>query len=517
MQIDSEPAYLAGSRSGHARVLDPSNLDTKPGEAARFGHAFHRLLVVADLGGLLLSSLLTFAILALVERQTNMSQWLLTVAAMVPVWVLIAYLVGLYGQMEWRLNFDYVAELTTIVSASTAWCWFAILVRAGVFQGGTDLITPALMWLTMVPALLICRSIARSFARTRPWYVRSVALIGEESTVDVLDRRIARHPEWGLSVDLEVVRVDHSDTWYVRRPSADGQQIRVGSVEHVEGPGVMAVGLTALVVDAAIDRVMVAGGLERLSSRTELVHTLIDRGIAVDYMSGGPETLYSSAMPQHLEGLSFLSSRPSEPKPFAMVIKRAMDLVVSACLLIATAPILAWAAIRIKLDSPGPVIFKQERSGLNGEIFEIRKLRTMGDGAHAQRDQLRLDTRTLGNDDVLFKLAVDPRVTNFGKKLRSTSLDELPQLWNVLIGDMSMAGPRPLVPEEAAEAHGMYRARSRVKPGIAGPWQAEGRSDIPFEDMLRLDYSYVLGWSLGEDVRLMLRTFSAVVGRNGAK
>ena len=482
-----------------------------------FGHSFHRLLVVADLGALLLSSLLTLAILAFMGRETNANQWLVTVVVMVPAWILIAYLVGLYGQMERCLNFDYVAELTAIVSAATVWCWFAILLRAVLFEGGTPLIAPALTWFVMVPVLLLCRSAARSFARTRPWYVRSVALIGDAANVDVLDQRIARHPEWGLSVGLEVVRVDGADTWHVRRPSADGQRTRVGSVKHVEGPGVMAVGLTALVEDASIDRAMVAGGLERLSSRTELVHTLIDHGIAVDHMSGGPESLYSSAMPQHLEGISFLSSRPSEPRPFAMVIKRAMDLLLSIGLLIVTAPVMAWAAIRIKMDTPGPVIFKQERSGLDGEIFHIRKFRTMKDGAHDQREQLRREAQANGDDNVLFKLDNDPRVTKFGQKLRNTSLDELPQLWNVLIGDMSMVGPRPLVPEEAAEAHGMYRARSRVKPGVAGPWQAEGRSDIPFEDMLRLDYSYVAGWSLGEDLRLLLRTFSAVVGRGGAK
>jgi lipopolysaccharide/colanic/teichoic acid biosynthesis glycosyltransferase len=516
MRRDSETAYHAGSKS-YARDLKLSSTAPQRAKAVGFGHAFHRLLVVADLAALLLSSLLVLALLSVVGRQIDTTQWLLTVAVMVPAWILIAYLVGLYGQMERRLNFDYVAELTAIISASTAWCWFAILVRGVIFEGGTALVTPALTWLVMVPVLLICRSLARSFARSRPWYVRSIALIGDGSTVDILDKRIARHPEWGLSVGLEVVRIEGSDTWHVRRPSADGQQTRVGSVEHVEGPGVMAVGLTALVEDAAIDRVMVAGGLERLSSRTELVHTLIDRGIAVDYMSGGPETLYSSAMPQHLEGLSFLSSRPSEPKPFAMVIKRVMDLVMSTCLLIATAPILAWAAIRIKMDSPGPVVFKQERSGLFLYIFMDRLLGTIHDGAHDQRDQLRQEAQANGFDNVLFKLDDDPRVTKFGQKLRNSSLDELPQLWNVLIGDMSMVGPRPLVPEEAAEAHGMYRARSRVKPGIAGPWQAEGRSDIPFEDMLRLDYSYVAGWSLGEDVRLLLRTFSAVVGRSGAK
>jgi len=208
--------------------------------------------------------------------------------------------------------------------------------------------------------------------------------------------------------------------------------------------------------------------------------------------------------------------RPSSPRPLGQHLKRSIDIVLSAFGLIVTAPLLAYAAIRIKLDSKGPVFYKQVRCGLDGEEFELFKLRTMVDGAHAMRSELRRETEAAGNDDVLFKLEDDPRITKFGRFLRRTSVDELPQLWNVLRGDMSMVGPRPLVFEEALQATDLFSARTRVKPGIAGPWQALGRSSIPFEDMIKLDYAYVVGWSMSEDLRLLLRTLSAVTKRSNA-
>ena len=174
-----------------------------------------------------------------------------------------------------------------------------------------------------------------------------------------------------------------------------------------------------------------------------------------------------------------------------------------------------YAAVRIRLESPGPVFFRQERAGRNGEPFEILKFRTMVEGADAMRSALRADGEgTNGNE--LFKLQDDPRVTKFGSWLRRWSLDELPQLWNVLRGDMSIVGPRPLPVDEAVMATGHFADRLKVRPGMTGPWQIHGRSDIPFEDMVKLDYTYVASWRMGEDVRLLVRTVGAVLNQRGA-
>jgi lipopolysaccharide/colanic/teichoic acid biosynthesis glycosyltransferase len=243
---------------------------------------------------------------------------------------------------------------------------------------------------------------------------------------------------------------------------------------------------------------------------------LLARGhVCVDYVSGEPETLYSSALLHHLEGLPILTVQPTTLSRGSAGLKRALDVIVAAAGLLAASPILAYAAIRIKLDSRGPVLFRHPRIGRGEERFEMLKFRTMVDGA----DGMRSDVKALGlhgSDAAMLKVREDPRVTHFGAKLRRWSLDELPQLWNVVRGDMSLVGPRPLPVDEAPLVRDHFVERSRVRPGITGPWQTHGRSDIPFEDMVKLDYTYVVGWSMREDFRLLLRTVATVARGRGA-
>ncbi len=500
------PVIRASTKNRH--VAEPLSSSEK------FGHAYHRLLLMSDLIALLISSVITFVLVIAIGRVVDAADWAFAIVALAPVWALIAYQLGLYGQVERQLDFDYVAELMPIIFASTVWCWFLVLVRSFIVVGYAELITPAVMWVIMVPTLLFCRSAARALARSRPWHRRPIALIGDAATVAFLDERMKRHPEWGLSPDLEVVRFDGQQGWQVRRHSREDGPSMVSEIHQVEGNDLMAIALTSLVSDAGIDRVMVAGGIDRLSARTELVHSLTNRGIAVDYVSGGPETLYANAMPQHLEGMSLLSSRPSYPRPMGAFLKRSIDVALSAGFLLVTFPFLVLSAIAVKLDSKGPVVFRQPRTGLKGEMFQICKLRTMCDGADDMRESLWSDG-IHGRDGGMLKLQNDPRVTRVGAFLRKWSLDEIPQFWNVLVGDMSLVGPRPLPLDESSEIEAKYKARQRVRPGITGPWQVMGRSDIPMEDMLKLDCTYVTGWSLSEDLRILLRTLSAVSGKSG--
>lgn len=480
----------------------------------RFAHGYHRLLLMSDLFGLAISAVATYLLIIAIGRTVDASDWAIAIVALAPVWILVAYQLGLYGQVERQLDFDYVVELMPIVYASTVWCWFLVLVRSFIVVGYTELITPAVMWVVLVVALLSCRSAARALARSRTWYRRSIALIGDAATVEFLEERIRRHPDWGLSPDLVVVRLEGQQRWQVRRRFGVDEAARVSEIHQVEGDELMAIALTGLVTDTGIDRVMVAGGLNRLSARTELVYYLTNQGIAVDYVSGGPETLYATAMPQHLEGVSLLSSRPSYPRPVGAFLKRIIDVALSAGFLVVTSPLLILSALAVKLDSNGPVVFKQPRTGINGEEFLIYKLRTMCEGADEMRESL-WSYGIHGKDGGMLKLQNDPRVTRVGSFLRKWSLDEIPQFWNVLVGDMSLVGPRPLPVDETSEIEARYELRHRVRPGITGPWQVMGRSDIPMEDMLKLDCSYVTAWSLSEDLKIILRTLAAVTKKSG--
>jgi lipopolysaccharide/colanic/teichoic acid biosynthesis glycosyltransferase len=196
----------------------------------------------------------------------------------------------------------------------------------------------------------------------------------------------------------------------------------------------------------------------------------------------------------------------------ATVAKRAFDLVLAAVLLIVAIPMLVAIAIAIKLDSPGSILFRQTRIGRGGEPFGMLKFRTMIDGAHSRRDELRHLNEA---PDGLFKIPGDPRLTRVGGFLRVTSLDELPQLVHVLLGRMSLVGPRPLVPEEDALILGGYRRRLEMRPGMTGPWQASGASKIPLQEMVKLDAEYVDDWTVAGDIKLLLRTVPHVVGMRG--
>ena len=179
-----------------------------------------------------------------------------------------------------------------------------------------------------------------------------------------------------------------------------------------------------------------------------------------------------------------------------------MDLAGSLCMLVAAAPLLGVIALLIKLDSRGPVLFRQVRIGRDGRRFRIYKFRTMVPDAEPPRG-------------ALFKLDGDPRVTRVGRFLRRTSLDELPQLLNVVRGEMSLVGPRPLVTDEDEQIVGWHRRRLHLLPGMTGVWQVLGNRRVPLHEMVALDYLYIVNWSLWNDIQVVLRTAAYVVGRRG--
>jgi lipopolysaccharide/colanic/teichoic acid biosynthesis glycosyltransferase len=197
--------------------------------------------------------------------------------------------------------------------------------------------------------------------------------------------------------------------------------------------------------------------------------------------------------------------------PASRRVKRASDVIGAAALLVLAAPLLAAIAVAIKLDSPGPVLFRQTRVGKGGRPFRMLKFRTMVDGAEALRERL-LD---LNESDGFFKIAADPRITRVGRILRRTSLDELPQLFNALRGEMSLVGPRPLVPEEDQRVEGARRRRLDLVPGMTGPWQIRGSSRVSLPEMVALDDRYVAEWSLWTDAKILLWTAAHVARRRG--
>ena len=217
---------------------------------------------------------------------------------------------------------------------------------------------------------------------------------------------------------------------------------------------------------------------------------------------------------ESLNGIPLISPSPVTLSSEARFLKRGVDLLLSILVLPVFAIIYAVVAVLIKLDSPGPVIFRQERVGKDGKVFHVFKFRTMIDGAERMKDAVAHLSKYKG--DTLLKVPNDPRMTRVGRFLRRASIDELPQLINVLRGEMSWVGPRPNTPDEVARYEPWQRKRLSVLPGITGLWQVSGRSDVPFDEMCLLDIFYIENWSIGLDTRIMLQTIPHVLFGDGA-
>ncbi len=198
---------------------------------------------------------------------------------------------------------------------------------------------------------------------------------------------------------------------------------------------------------------------------------------------------------------------------FLRFVKRAFDIVAASAGLILFLPVLPFLAVMVKLESSGPFLFRQMRVGEDGKLFPCYKIRSMVDGAEELKDQYAHLNEA---DGAAFKIREDPRITRVGRFVRRSSLDEFPQLFNVLRGEMSIVGPRPQIPSEVADYRPEYRARLLVKPGITCLWQTSGRNDVDFDEWMRLDREYVENRSLGLDIRILLRTLPAVMARRGA-
>jgi exopolysaccharide biosynthesis polyprenyl glycosylphosphotransferase len=226
-----------------------------------------------------------------------------------------------------------------------------------------------------------------------------------------------------------------------------------------------------------------------------------------------PEVLASRLTVQPLGGLTALSLQPVRLSGAQVIAKFTFDILLSGCLLVLLSPLLLGIAAAIKMTSPGPVLYRQRRIGLRGRPFTMLKFRTMRSGADRDVETLRIEHRV---SDVMFKMKDDPRVTRVGRFLRRFSLDELPQLFNVIRGDMSLVGPRPALPEEVAKYEDWHLDRLEVPPGITGLWQISGRADLSFDECVQLDLFYIENWSLTYELFILGKTVPVLLSQRGA-
>jgi exopolysaccharide biosynthesis polyprenyl glycosylphosphotransferase len=278
-----------------------------------------------------------------------------------------------------------------------------------------------------------------------------------------------------------------------------------------DSPRIDADSLRGLVRDHEIHRVIFAPITTDARDTLDLIRVAKALGVRVSLLPRIFEVVGSSVEFDHVDGLTMLGVRRFGLTRSSRAVKRAFDVVGSSMVLLAVGPLLGSIALAVRLDSRGPILFRQTRVGRDGKRFEILKFRTMVPDAERLKGNLVHLNETQG----LFKIAEDPRMTRVGGFLRRTALDELPQLLNVWRGEMSLVGPRPLVVDEDAKIEGLDRSRLHLTPGMTGHWQILGSARVPLNEMVGIDYLYVANWSLWTDVKILLRTIPYVFARQG--
>jgi exopolysaccharide biosynthesis polyprenyl glycosylphosphotransferase len=468
------------------------------------GYILRRVLAASDIAGLIIAWVVVQALLLPIFGRTFSMSDQLIFALMLPLWTYVGSLLGLYHLPDRRLDHSVAEEFGPVALTATVWSWAFILTRAAFENGSIEVFPSVALWATAVATIIALRGIVRSTTKRRAWYKQRVFLIGSPHDVRRVTRRIKRHPEYGLVV-VRILSLD--DGGFAESLSGAKAPAAVPEAEA----------LTEIIALSGVHRVMIATPPADSEARSALVRRLRESQVHIDLIVGDPDVFASNTVLHHVEGLPVFTIPAVDGGRAWAALKRSIDIAASAAGLLALSPLLAYCALRIRIGSEGPVFFRQQRIGRHGEPFEVLKLRTMVTQAEAHKKELEQLNVHRGTDTPgMFKIPDDPRVTSFGRTLRRYSLDELPQLWHVLTGEMSLVGPRPLIPEEAKLVDGDYSQRSRMRPGITGPWQTQGRSDIGFADMVKLDYTYVTNWSLSEDFRLLLRTVGAVFHGRGA-
>ena len=465
----------------------------------RRGWLVRRMLVLADVVGL------TFAFIGAQwlefhgEREpghwTRASE-LLFFVLLLPLWVLLADAYGLYSRDEERTDHSTPDDLVGVFQLVTLGTWVFLVAAILPRVASPPINRMVLFWALAIVTVTAARGVARILCRRSVTYLQNTLIVGAGSVGQSIARKFQQHREYGINL---VGFVDSSPR--ARRPDLDGLPLLGGPDQ-----------LLQIVRRFAIDRVVFAYSKDPPEATLELIRSLRDCDTQIDIVPRLYEILTPGAPIFTVEGLPLVGLRPFRLSRRAQVTKRAVDAVGSALALVVLVPLLGIAALAIKRESPGPVFFRQRRVGTGGSTFEIFKFRTMVADAEERKSEVAHLNRhaRAGGDSRMFKVDNDPRTTRIGRFLRKYSLDELPQLINVLLGEMSLVGPRPLIANEAQHVKDWGRARLDLKPGITGLWQVHGRSVIPFEEMVRLDYLYVTTWSVWTDFLLMMRTLAVV-------
>jgi exopolysaccharide biosynthesis polyprenyl glycosylphosphotransferase len=492
--VDCEPRLYAGGAGELEELAGVSPLGASANVCVRGPAAsllrdclFRRMLLVGDL-------LAVTCTLALAVRLATQSLWLTLLSPLaLPFVALAAKLFGLYDRDEALIHKTTLDEVPKLVHLATL-CTLVYWLSDGLILRETlDPREVLLLWCSLAALLILMRACARVMAlRLAP--VERCMLIGDEESALAIRPKLGDHS----GVKTEVVAqldLDMIAPWSTDARSAS----RLAEIRTL-----------AQTLD--VQRAIIVPGSTDAGETLDLIRTLKAVGVRVSVLPRLLEVVGSSVEFDNLSGVTVMGVRRFDLTRSSALLKRAFDLLGAALGLLVAAPLMIVIAIAIKFDSKGPVFFRQLRVGQHGQRFYVLKFRTMVENAEALKDSLREHNEAA---EGLFKIADDPRLTRVGKLLRRSCLDELPQLLNVIRGEMSLVGPRPLVVDEDQRVEGWHRRRLELMPGMTGHWQILGPARVPLREMVAIDYLYVANWSLWSDIKILLRTVPHVLRRRG--
>lgn len=412
-----------------------------------------------------------------------------------PCWVLVAKLHGLYRRDEERTDHCTTDDIVGVFHLVTIAAWLLLVASRLAGWNGPGILNLAAFWLLAVCVIPLARTVARLVCKRSQAYEQNTVIVGTGDTGQLIARKLIKHPEYGANVVGFVDRFPK-----VRRADLPERLSILGGPER----------LPEIIERLEVERVVIALPDESVSELLGLLRALRPFGVQLDLVPWLFELIGPRVSIHAVEGLPLIGLPPARRSATSRALKRVIDIVGASVALALLSPLMAYIALRIKRDSPGPVLFRQTRLGSGMKEFTALKFRTMNidtDPA-AHREYIRRTMASAGDaqDNGIYKLNQGYAVTKVGRWLRKTSLDELPQLINVLRGDMSLVGPRPCIPYEVENFETHHVERFLMPQGITGLWQVTARANSTYREALDLDVAYVRDWSLGLDLRLLLRT-----------
>jgi len=483
-EISGTDAAPAGALSSAA--TDAVRVETTPAHYDR--RLLVQTLVVSDLAALTLA----YVVASLFEPDLKRHSSVLLLTLALPLWIVAAHACGLYDQDDRRPGHSTLNDFVPFAQLLTAGTWCGLLVTWAALRQD-PIRGAAIFWVTSIVLVAAARSSARAMVR-RGDYLQRTVIVGAGEVGQLVARKLMQHPESGLRVFGFV--------------DASPRPIRP-ELAHLPVLGPPR-DLSRILSENQVDRVVVAFSYERHEELVELVHSVRSLGVHIDVVPRLFDTIGPVGDVNHIEGLPLVSLYRSTQSRAARRMKRAVDLVGAAALLALTSPLFAWIAWRIQRDSPGPVFFRQVRLGEGQRRFTLLKFRTMAanadDAPHREYVRQIMHRGASPTANGLYKLDRRAEVTKFGAWLRRTSLDELPQLLNVLRGEMSLVGPRPCLPYETDLFEPHHFDRFLLPAGMTGLWQVTARARATLKEALDLDAAYARSWSLGLDLRLLVQT-----------